>query len=82
MSILSSAHSTPGAEREYFINRFGHAEKFLSVGEMTNANPSMAKLFDTIAVLKGATKGHPYYKYNSMWSREIQNAVCLFRWHH
>jgi len=34
-------------------------------------------MIEQVSALEGATLGHPYYKFNNMWSRQMQDAVCL-----
>jgi len=41
------------------------------------SSEAIATQRDTIKRLQTAVSGHPYYKYNGMWSRELQNIV---RW--
>jgi hypothetical protein len=34
---------------------------------------------DTVSKLAQAASKQPYYKFNSMWSRQVQDAVCSYR---
>jgi len=36
-----------------------------------------APMIQQVSALEKAASGHPYYKFNSMWSRQMQDAVCL-----
>ncbi|CAF9912530.1 hypothetical protein IMSHALPRED_000338 [Imshaugia aleurites] len=70
MSILSRAHSIPQADL---------------AGTLSEASESMNKQVEVIGKLKEVASKHPYYRYNSMWSREMQNAsfaVVLWAWLH
>ncbi|MCJ1450593.1 hypothetical protein MMC28_000926 [Mycoblastus sanguinarius] len=68
LSILSRAHSIP--------------QKDLSP-TLSEALDAMGQQRDIIKRLNHAASKHPYYKYNSIWSREMQNscfAVVLWKW--
>ncbi|MCJ1374508.1 hypothetical protein MMC20_005740 [Loxospora ochrophaea] len=41
---------------------------------ITEASDSIAAQVTTISQLSAAASKHPYYKYNSLWTRDIQNA--------
>lgn len=32
---------------------------------------------EEVARLKSVADQHPFYKYNGLWTRELQNLVCL-----
>jgi len=59
-SILSRAHSTPSAKLESTI---------------TDAEKSIIQQIETISKLSEVASKYPYYKYNGMWTRDIQNAT-------
>ncbi|KAI9883532.1 MAG: hypothetical protein M1823_004696 [Watsoniomyces obsoletus] len=67
-SILSRAHSTPAADLSPTI----HA-----------AEESIRGQVETIAQLSTVASKYPYYRYNGMWSRDVQNtcfAILLCGW--
>jgi len=37
-------------------------------------------LIDQISLLANAASNHPYYKFNSWWSRQMQDAVRFNAW--
>lgn len=59
MSILSRAHSIRQADLG---------------STLSEAWESISKQVETVGKLNEVASKHPYYKYNSMWSREMQNA--------
>ncbi|KAG9248612.1 Translin [Calycina marina] len=59
-SILSRAHSTPAA----------HLQPALDA-----AKEAIAEEVTSIGKLSEATVGSPYYKYNGLWMRDVQNVV-------
>ncbi len=77
-SILSRAHSTPQRDRQYSyqINRKCYMLSGQAVRvALEEARESIRKQAQTIAKLNELASKHPYYKYNNLWSREMQNAV-------
>lgn len=40
-----------------------------------DAERSLLEQVETISKLAAVASRYPYYKYNSMWTRDIQNAV-------
>lgn len=34
---------------------------------------------EEVARLKAVADQHPFYKYNGVWSRELQNLVCFLK---
>lgn len=68
MSILSRAHSIPQADLS---------------SSLSEAWESISKQVETIGKLNEVASKHPYYKYNGMWTREMQNtsfAVVFWGW--
>ncbi|KAJ9637685.1 Translin-1 [Coniosporium tulheliwenetii] len=59
-SILSRAHSTPTAELPSVV---------------TAAQDAIRHEIDSIKKLAGATAGQPYYKWNGIWTRQMQDAT-------
>ncbi|MCJ1272368.1 hypothetical protein MMC21_000154 [Puttea exsequens] len=67
-SILSRTHSIPQSELGYTLSEAGN---------------SIAKQVGNVGNLSEIASKHPYYKYNGIWTREMQNAsfnVVLFTW--
>ncbi|KAL9116575.1 MAG: hypothetical protein Q9187_006899 [Circinaria calcarea] len=67
-SVLSRAHSTPSAQLQSVLSE---AEK------------SILEQIETISKLAEVASKYPYYKYNSIWTRDVQNscfAVLLCCW--
>ncbi|KAK4981324.1 Translin-1 [Elasticomyces elasticus] len=58
-AVLSRAHSTPTAELSSIV---------------TAAQSSIDHEVDTISKLAAAVSPHPYYKFNHMWTRQMQDA--------
>ena len=77
-SILSRAHSLPQAYRQ---SSFGILQRCLDITlhivqrMLEEARESIDVQVENIAKLNDLASKHPYYKYNNMWSREMQNAV-------
>lgn len=68
MSILSRAHSIPQSDL---------------ASTLSEAWESISKQVETIGKLNEVASKHPYYRYNTMWSREMQNAsfaIVLWGW--
>lgn len=68
MSILSRAHSIPQADL---------------ASTLSEAGESINQQVENISKLNQVASKHPYYRYNTMWSREMQNAsfaVVLWGW--
>ena len=42
-----------------------------------NINELYEQMIDEIRMLKKAASPHPFYRYNTMWSRQMQDAVRL-----
>ncbi|EKD21363.1 uncharacterized protein L3040_000602 [Drepanopeziza brunnea f. sp. 'multigermtubi'] len=59
-SILSRAHSTPAANLQPVLEA---------------AETSIKDEIDSISKLAAATASSPYYKYNGLWTRDVQNVV-------
>jgi len=59
-SILSQAHSTPEKHLQPVIQ---------------NAETAIKEEIESIERLAGVASAYPYYKYNGMWSRDVQNVV-------
>ncbi|RDW62831.1 hypothetical protein BP5796_11133 [Coleophoma crateriformis] len=59
-SILSRAHSTPSAQLKPVIE---------------SAENSIRLEIESVSKLSEVASKHPYYKYNGMWSRDVQNAI-------
>ncbi|MCJ1298862.1 hypothetical protein MMC08_001653 [Hypocenomyce scalaris] len=59
-SILSRAHSIPSAQLASTI---------------ADAENSVSRQVETISKLADVASKYPYYKYNGMWTRDVQNAV-------
>jgi len=59
-SVLSRAHSTPAADLQPVI---------------VAAEKAIAEEVESIRKLSTIASNAPYYKYNSMWTREVQNVV-------
>lgn len=78
-SILSRAHSMPSKQRTAIW--FGHL--WLSYGwsvravqnVISDAQNSILLQVETIGKLNEVASKFPYYKYNGLWTRDIQNAV-------
>ncbi|KAI9684719.1 MAG: hypothetical protein M1829_000094 [Trizodia sp. TS-e1964] len=67
-SILSRAHSTPSSELSSVIS---------------SAEVSLQEEIKTVALLSKVASRTPYYKYNAIWTREIQNScfsILLCGW--
>ncbi|CAL3972561.1 hypothetical protein PZA11_004350 [Diplocarpon coronariae] len=67
-SILSRAHSTPVANLQPVLDA---------------AENSIKEEIDSISKLATVTSGSPYYKYNGLWTRDVQNVVfsiLLYGW--
>ncbi|MCJ1255209.1 hypothetical protein MMC24_003025 [Lignoscripta atroalba] len=67
-SILSRAHSTPSTHIQSTI---------------ADAEASIAQQTETIVRLAEVASKHPYYKYNGIWTKDIQNAcftILLCGW--
>jgi len=43
---------------------------------VASTQPVFAEQKTTIGQLAEAASKYPYYKYNNIWTRDIQNAVC------
>ncbi|KAI9777773.1 MAG: hypothetical protein M1839_008568 [Geoglossum umbratile] len=67
-SILAGAHSTPVSQ----------------IKDVTGpARAAIAEEIETVARLSSIASGYPYYKYNGLWTRDIQNscfAILLCGW--
>lgn len=59
-SILSRAHSIPAANLEPVLQA---------------AEAAIKEEVDSITKLATTTAGSPYYKYNGIWSRDVQNVI-------
>ncbi|PSS20387.1 hypothetical protein M430DRAFT_100859 [Amorphotheca resinae ATCC 22711] len=59
-SILSRAHSTPAAHLQAVIQ---------------SAEAAIKDEVESIGKLANITSNSPYYKYNNMWTRDVQNVV-------
>ncbi|KAI9055577.1 hypothetical protein LZ554_000523 [Drepanopeziza brunnea f. sp. 'monogermtubi'] len=59
-SILSRAHSTPAANLQPVLEA---------------AETSIKDEIDSISKLAAVTASSPYYKYNGLWTRDVQNVV-------
>ncbi|KAH8599382.1 putative Translin-1 [Bisporella sp. PMI_857] len=59
-SVLSRAHSTPAAHLQPVLN---------------SAEEAIAEEVTSIGNLAEATLNSPYYKYNGMWTRDVQNVI-------
>ncbi|PBP18347.1 putative recombination hotspot-binding protein (Translin) [Diplocarpon rosae] len=59
-SILSRAHSTPAANLKPVLDA---------------AENSIKQEVESISRLASVTSNSPYYKYNGLWTRDVQNAV-------
>ncbi|KAK2625651.1 hypothetical protein QTJ16_004963 [Diplocarpon rosae] len=59
-SILSRAHSTPAANLKPVLDA---------------AENSIKEEVDSISKLATVTSNSPYYKYNGLWTRDVQNVV-------
>lgn len=81
-SVLSRAHSTPSAQRTAWqSNRYSPGwPLYLVEGTLSEARNSTLQQVETVGKLSEVASKHPYYKYNSMWTREIQNVVGLELW--
>lgn len=77
MSILSKAHSTPQAERQKSTRLSTEKKLIVSAVKTTllDAQNAIEDQMVTISKLQHVASKHPYYKYNSMWTREMQNVV-------
>lgn len=67
-AILSRAHSTPAAQLSTVIQP---------------AEESIGRQLQSIAQLAVVASKYPYYRYNGMWSRDVQNtcfAIVLCTW--
>ncbi|MCJ1246173.1 hypothetical protein MMC30_003378 [Trapelia coarctata] len=67
-SILSRAHSTPSTSLHITVN---------------GAEKSILPQVETIEKLAQVASRHPYYKYNSIWTRDVQNlcfSILLCGW--
>lgn len=78
MSILSRAHSIAQADRAVHIHQISKAAtKAFVVGDtLHDAWSSIRDQIETVSKLRVVSLGHPYYRYNGMWSRELQITVC------
>jgi predicted translin family RNA/ssDNA-binding protein len=63
-AILSRAHSTPS----------DHLKPVLD-----DATKEIIAQRDEVARLKTVADKHPFYKYNGVWTRELQNLVSRFQ---
>ncbi|KUJ18411.1 Translin [Mollisia scopiformis] len=59
-SVLSRAHSTPAANLQPVLEA---------------AETAIKEEIESITKLAATTAGSPYYKYNGLWSRDVQNVV-------
>ncbi|XMA13272.1 hypothetical protein WAI453_006063 [Rhynchosporium graminicola] len=59
-SVLSRAHSTPSANIEPVL---------------VAAEASIKEEIESISKLAAISSSSPYYKYNSLWTRDVQNVV-------
>ncbi|KAF7952990.1 hypothetical protein EAE96_006212 [Botrytis aclada] len=67
-SVLSRAHSTPAS----------HLQPVL-----VSAENAIKEEAESIQKLAGIASNHPYYKYNGIWTRDVQNvifAILLCGW--
>lgn len=82
--MLSRAHSTPVSDRESRRLHFsGRLLTVMIVPEVLKAAEEPIKnVVDTVSKLSQAASKMPYYKFNNMWSRQMQGAVRFHPHHH
>jgi hypothetical protein len=75
--VLSRAHSTPVGERESLPLKGTRnaADESAVPNVLRAAQEPMESLIDTVSKLAQAASKMPYYKFNNMWSRQMQGAV-------
>ena len=75
-SVLSRAHSTPSAQR-WFLSLLQTAltDSGTVQGVLSEAEKSILGQIETISKLAEVASKYPYYKYNSIWTRDVQNSV-------
>ncbi|KAF2087926.1 Translin [Saccharata proteae CBS 121410] len=59
-SVLSRAHSTPSSELPNLVS---------------SAEAAINQEIDAVSKLAQAASPHPYYKFNGIWSRQVQDTV-------
>lgn len=76
-SILSRAHSIPATQRMSALVDFSYSlTETVVESTVLDAEKSISQQVQTISKLADVASKYPYYKYNSMWTRDVQNAVC------
>jgi hypothetical protein len=77
--VLSRSHSTPVASCEYARRVKSATANRDAVSEVIDAaKEPIHQVVETVGKLSQAASKMPYYKFNNMWSRQMQGAVCSF----
>jgi hypothetical protein len=76
-SILSRAHSTPAAHRKLPILPHGWnmANKPTVEEVIKSAEDAIKEQIASVGKLAEITSNTPYYKYNGLWTRDVQNVI-------
>jgi hypothetical protein len=77
--VLSRAHSTPVSDRESAC--FTHMERKLTQTAVSSvlkaAGEPIQNVVESVSKLSQSASKVPYYKFNSMWTRSMQDVVSL-----
>ena len=76
---LAKIHSTPTNKGNFSLGlsrKSAITDVSLVNGVASEAIGQTRKSVVTIGELATAASKHPYYKYNTLWSREVQDLVC------
>lgn len=84
MSQLSEIHSVPAEQCKLFPKIVPHSYRTVIRGpnlgrtvrqHLSLENSSLLKLRHAVLELSQQAASHPFYRYNHMWTRDMQNAV-------
>ncbi|CZT44261.1 probable translin [Rhynchosporium secalis] len=74
-SVLSRAHSTPAANSKDYPSSGSHFLTIAVEPVLVAAEASIKEEIESISKLAAISSSSPYYKYNSLWTRDVQNVV-------
>jgi hypothetical protein len=78
--VLSRAHSTPVGSRQYSPTQ-SKKKNILTSNTVQDvlvaAQEPINNVVEIVGKLSLAASKMPYYKFNNMWSRQMQSAVCF-----
>jgi len=74
-SLLSRAHSTPAAHCKLLPLLFPTNLKITVQEVIKSAEDAIKEEILSVGKLAETTSSSPYYKYNNLWTRDVQNVI-------